>query len=99
MALVRILVDGYSLLHSWPELAAGAFCCCSNSGGVFVGLVPACEVLPLLASVVPAPGVNLEVTISRLDVLANSGPIFTYGFHGFFAVWPPKHIGSLFEKF
>src|SRR5260221_11661542 len=23
MALVRILVDGYSLLHSWPELAAG----------------------------------------------------------------------------
>lgn len=24
MALVRILVDGYSLLHSWPELAAGA---------------------------------------------------------------------------
>ncbi len=24
MALVRILVDGYSLLHKWPELAAGA---------------------------------------------------------------------------
>ena len=24
MALVRILVDGYSLLHSWPELAPGA---------------------------------------------------------------------------
>jgi len=24
MALVRILIDGYSLLHSWPELAAGA---------------------------------------------------------------------------
>src|ERR1035438_764150 len=24
MALVRILVDGYSLLHNWPELAAGA---------------------------------------------------------------------------
>jgi hypothetical protein len=24
MALVRILVDGFSLLHSWPELAAGA---------------------------------------------------------------------------
>ena len=24
MALVRILVDGYSLLHDWPELAAGA---------------------------------------------------------------------------
>ena len=24
MALVRILVDGYSLLHSWPELADGA---------------------------------------------------------------------------
>lgn len=24
MALARILVDGYSLLHSWPELAAGA---------------------------------------------------------------------------
>jgi predicted RNA-binding protein with PIN domain len=24
MALVRILVDGYSLLHQWPELAAGA---------------------------------------------------------------------------
>jgi hypothetical protein len=24
MALVRILVDGYSLLHRWPELAAGA---------------------------------------------------------------------------
>jgi len=24
MALVRILVDGYSLLHGWPELAAGA---------------------------------------------------------------------------
>jgi len=24
MALIRILVDGYSLLHSWPELAAGA---------------------------------------------------------------------------
>lgn len=24
MALVRILVDGYSLLHSWPELAEGA---------------------------------------------------------------------------
>ena len=24
MALVRILVDGYSLLHHWPELAAGA---------------------------------------------------------------------------
>jgi len=23
MALVRILVDGYSLLHKWPELAAG----------------------------------------------------------------------------
>ena len=23
MALVRILVDGYSLLHHWPELAAG----------------------------------------------------------------------------
>ena len=23
MALVRILVDGYSLLHSWPELAQG----------------------------------------------------------------------------
>lgn len=23
MALVRILVDGYSLLHSWPELANG----------------------------------------------------------------------------
>jgi predicted RNA-binding protein with PIN domain len=23
MALVRILVDGYSLLHSWPALAAG----------------------------------------------------------------------------
>ncbi len=23
MALVRILVDGYSLLHSWPELAHG----------------------------------------------------------------------------
>lgn len=23
MALVRILIDGYSLLHSWPELAAG----------------------------------------------------------------------------
>jgi len=23
MALVRILVDGYSLLHNWPELAAG----------------------------------------------------------------------------
>jgi predicted RNA-binding protein with PIN domain len=23
MAIVRILVDGYSLLHSWPELAAG----------------------------------------------------------------------------
>src|SRR5688500_17757165 len=23
MALVRILVDGYSLLHSWPELALG----------------------------------------------------------------------------
>ena len=23
MALVRILVDGYSLLHSWPELIAG----------------------------------------------------------------------------
>jgi predicted RNA-binding protein with PIN domain len=23
MALVRILVDGYSLLHSWPELAPG----------------------------------------------------------------------------
>lgn len=23
MALVRILVDGYSLLHDWPELAAG----------------------------------------------------------------------------
>jgi len=23
MALVRILVDGYSLLHSWPELAKG----------------------------------------------------------------------------
>lgn len=23
MALVRILVDGYSLLHCWPELAAG----------------------------------------------------------------------------
>src|ERR1035437_3314651 len=26
MALVRILVDGYSLLHNWPELAAGAPC-------------------------------------------------------------------------
>ena len=24
MALARILVDGYSLLHHWPELAAGA---------------------------------------------------------------------------
>jgi len=24
MALVRILVDGYSLLHAWPDLAAGA---------------------------------------------------------------------------
>jgi predicted RNA-binding protein with PIN domain len=24
MALVRILVDGYSLLHRWPELAEGA---------------------------------------------------------------------------
>ena len=24
MALIRILVDGYSLLHQWPELAAGA---------------------------------------------------------------------------
>ena len=24
MALVRILVDGYSLLHNWPELAAAA---------------------------------------------------------------------------
>jgi len=24
MALIRILVDGYSLLHRWPELAAGA---------------------------------------------------------------------------
>ena len=23
MALVRILVDGYSLLHSWPDLASG----------------------------------------------------------------------------
>lgn len=23
MALIRILVDGYSLLHSWPQLAAG----------------------------------------------------------------------------
>ena len=23
MALVRILVDGYSLLHDWPELAPG----------------------------------------------------------------------------
>lgn len=23
MALIRILVDGYSLLHTWPELAAG----------------------------------------------------------------------------
>jgi predicted RNA-binding protein with PIN domain len=23
MALIRILVDGYSLLHSWPELARG----------------------------------------------------------------------------
>src|SRR5262250_1043718 len=23
MALVRILVDGYSLLHNWPQLAAG----------------------------------------------------------------------------
>jgi predicted RNA-binding protein with PIN domain len=24
MALVRILVDGYSLLHNWPEIASGA---------------------------------------------------------------------------
>jgi predicted RNA-binding protein with PIN domain len=24
MALVRILIDGYSLLHAWPELAEGA---------------------------------------------------------------------------
>jgi len=24
MALIRILVDGYSLLHQWPELAEGA---------------------------------------------------------------------------
>ena len=24
MALIRILIDGYSLLHQWPELAAGA---------------------------------------------------------------------------
>ena len=24
MALVRILIDGYSLLHSWPELAEGS---------------------------------------------------------------------------
>src|SRR6266496_1805234 len=23
MAIVRVLVDGYSLLHSWPELAEG----------------------------------------------------------------------------
>src|SRR6185436_8114500 len=23
MALVRILIDGYSLLHNWPELAPG----------------------------------------------------------------------------
>lgn len=23
MAMVRILIDGYSLLHNWPELAAG----------------------------------------------------------------------------
>jgi hypothetical protein len=23
MPLVRILVDGYSLLHNWPELAPG----------------------------------------------------------------------------
>ncbi|MGP8021927.1 MAG: hypothetical protein ACLPRE_13220 [Limisphaerales bacterium] len=23
MALARILVDGYSLLHNWPELASG----------------------------------------------------------------------------
>src|SRR5437764_11654067 len=23
MALVRILIDGYSLLHNWPELARG----------------------------------------------------------------------------
>ena len=23
MALIRILVDGYSLLHAWPELAPG----------------------------------------------------------------------------
>ena len=23
MAFVRVLVDGYSLLHRWPELAAG----------------------------------------------------------------------------
>ncbi len=26
MALIRILVDGYSLLHQWPELAAGHPC-------------------------------------------------------------------------
>jgi predicted RNA-binding protein with PIN domain len=24
MALIRILVDGYSMLHNWPELAPGA---------------------------------------------------------------------------
>ena len=24
MALIRILIDGYSLLHNWPELAEGA---------------------------------------------------------------------------
>ena len=23
MAFVRILIDGYSLLHNWPELASG----------------------------------------------------------------------------
>jgi predicted RNA-binding protein with PIN domain len=34
MALVRILVDGYSLLHNWPELAPGRprYCAAARAG-------------------------------------------------------------------
>jgi len=39
MALVRILVDGYSLLHSWPELAEGAPRFSEAARGALVGVL------------------------------------------------------------
>ena len=36
MALIRILIDGYSLLHSWPELAPG---CARHSAAARAELV------------------------------------------------------------